>query len=96
MILYLQQDMRNQVERRRYFNYLNSNKFFSKLGNILFVKDNWYSLYLFDGKNSLFKKLGILSDDFRFCVELPIKMEISNMNSCIPSYEFRRIAGKKR
>ena len=48
------------------------------------------------GRTASFKKLGILSDDFRFCVELPIKMEISNMNySCIPSYEFRRIAGKK-
>ena len=49
------------------------------------------------GRTTSFKKLGILSNDFRFCVELPIKMEISNMSySCIPSYEFRRIAGKKK
>ena len=74
------------------------NKFFSKLGNILFslkITDILYTYLM--GRTASFKKLGILSDDFRFCVELPIKMEISNMNySCIPSYEFRRIAGKKK
>ena len=49
------------------------------------------------GKTDAFKKLNIKSDDFRFCVELPIKMEISNMQyECIPSYEYKRIAGKKK
>ena len=71
---------------------------FSQIRNILFslkITDILYTYLM--GRTASFKKLGILSDDFRFCVELPIKMEISNMNySCIPSYEFRRIAGKKK
>ena len=49
------------------------------------------------GKTKSFKKLNIQANDFRFCVELPIKMQIANMSySCIPSYEFKRIAGKKK
>ena len=48
------------------------------------------------GKTKSFKKLNILSNDFRFCVELPIKMQLSNMKyKCIPSYEYKRIGGKK-
>ena len=49
------------------------------------------------GKTNSFKKLNIESNDFRFCVELPIKMQLSNMKyKCIPSYEYKRIAGKKK
>ena len=74
------------------------NKIFSKIGNIFFslrITDILYTYLM--GKTDSFKKLNIKSDDFRFCVELPIKMEISNMQyKCIPSYEYKRIAGKKK
>ena len=49
------------------------------------------------GKTSKFKELNIKSNDFRFCVEFPIKIEISKMNYVsIPSYEKKRIGGKKK
>jgi len=74
------------------------NKIFSKLGNILFslkITDILYTYLM--GNTDSFKKLDIKSNDFRFCVELPIKMKIFNMSyKCIPSYEFERIAGKKK
>jgi len=74
------------------------NKFFSKLGNILFslkISDILYTYLM--GKTSSYKSLNIQSNDFRFCVELPIKMQISLMKyKCLPSYEKKRIAGKKK
>ena len=74
------------------------NKFFSKLGNIMYslkISDILYTYLM--GKTDSFRKLKIESDDFRFCVELPIKMQINNMNyECLPSYELKRIAGKKK
>tara|TARA_A100001234_G_C12597380_1_gene373328 strand:- start:471 stop:1166 length:696 start_codon:yes stop_codon:yes gene_type:complete len=74
------------------------NKIFSKLGNIFFslkISDILYTFLM--GKTESFKKLHIDANDFRFCVELPIKMQISNMKYiCIPSYEYKRIAGKKK
>ena len=74
------------------------NKIFSKLGNIFFslkISDILYTYLM--GKTQSFKKLNIESNDFRFCVELPIKMQISNMKyKCIPSYEHKRIAGEKK
>ena len=74
------------------------NKFFSKLGNILFslkISDILYTYLM--GKTSSYKSLGIESNDFRFCVELPIKMQIALMKyKCLPSYEKKRIAGKKK
>ena len=74
------------------------NKFFSKLGNILFSLNLSDILYTFlMGKTDCFKKLNINSNDFRFCVELPIKMHISKMTYLtIPSHEKKRIAGKKK
>ena len=49
------------------------------------------------GRTSKFKKLNISSNDFRFCVEFPIKIEISKMNYIsIPSYEKKRIGGNKK
>ena len=48
------------------------------------------------GQTESFKKLNIYANDFRFCIELPIKMEVAKMKyRSIPSYEFKRIAGKK-
>ena len=74
------------------------NKFFSKLGNILFslkINDILYTFLM--GKTESFRKLNVLSNDFRFCVELPIKMQLHKMNyTSIPSYEFKRLAGKKK
>ena len=74
------------------------NKIFSKFGNIFFslkISDILYTYLM--GKTKSFKKLNIESNDFRFCVELPIKMQLSNMKyKCIPSYEYKRIAGKKK
>ena len=74
------------------------NKIFSKLGNILFslkISDILYTYLM--GKTDSFKRLNITSDDFKFCVELPIKMQLKKMNYiCIPSYEHKRLAGKKK
>ena len=74
------------------------NKFFSKLGNILFslkISDILYTYLI--GRTSSFNLLDIRSNDFRFCVELPIKMQSLNMKyKCLPSYEKKRIAGKKK
>tara|TARA_Y100000590_G_C15668858_1_gene995541 strand:+ start:703 stop:1392 length:690 start_codon:yes stop_codon:yes gene_type:complete len=74
------------------------NKIFSKLGNILFslnISDILYTYLM--GKTDFFKKLNMTSNDFRFCVELPIKMHLANMTyESIPSKEKKRIAGKKK
>ena len=49
------------------------------------------------GKTESFKKLNIVNNDFRFCVEFPIKMQRKNMKyDSISSYEKKRIAGKKK
>jgi len=74
------------------------NKIFSKIGNIFFslkISDILYTFIM--GKTQSFKDLHIKSNDFRFCVELPIKMQIRSMKyKSFPSYEFKRIAGKKK
>ena len=74
------------------------NKIFSTLGNILFslnISDILYTYIM--GKTECFKKLNMSSTDFRFCVELPIKMHLSNMSYIsIVSKEKKRIAGKKK
>ncbi len=74
------------------------NKFFSKLGKLLFslkLSDILYTYIM--GKTISFKDLKIVSNDFRFCVELPIKMQFRKMSyKCLPSYELRRLAGKKK
>ena len=74
------------------------NQIFSKLGNLFFslsISDILYTYLM--GNTESFKKLNVESNDFRFCVELPIKMKISKMKYlCIPSYEKKRIAGKKK
>ena len=74
------------------------NKIFSLLGRLLFslkLSDILYTYVL--GKTSKFKELNIKSNDFRFCVEFPIKIEISKMNYIsTPSYEKKRIGGRKK
>lgn len=74
------------------------NKFFSLLGKILFslkISDILYTFLM--GKTDSFKMLSIKSDDFRFCVELPVKMKIANMKYVsFPSFESKRIAGTKK
>ena len=74
------------------------NKFFSIFGKIFFslnISDILYTFIM--GKTESFKILNIKSYDFRFCVELPIKMQNNNMKYySIPSYEKKRIAGKKK
>ncbi len=74
------------------------NKFFSKLGNLFFslkISDILYTFLL--GKTNSFKKLNISSNDFKFCVELPIKMKIAKMSyTSVASFEKKRISGKKK
>ena len=49
------------------------------------------------GTTQLFNNLNISSKDFRFCVELPIKIEKNKYSYVsIPSYEKKRIAGVKK
>ena len=49
------------------------------------------------GKTESFKRLNIINNDFRFCVEFPIKMQRKNMKYySMASHEKKRIAGKKK
>jgi len=74
------------------------NKIFTLLGNIFFnlkISDILYTFVI--GKTSNAQKLNLISNDFSFCVELPIKAKRQN-NKLIstPSFERKRIAGKKK
>ena len=75
-----------------------SNIFFTTLGNLLFslkLSDILYTYVL--GKTKTFKLLNLKSKDFCLCVEIPIsakRMSFSYVD--IPSYERKRIAGKKK
>ena len=73
------------------------NKFFSKLGNLLFslkINDILYTFLM--GRTDSFKKLNINSNDFKFCVELPIKMQIANMKyTSMSSFEKKNSWCKK-
>ena len=74
------------------------NKFFSSMGNILYrlnLSDILFTYIL--GKTSSFKALNLKSNDFRLCVELPIKAKKMNFNYIsIPCHERKRIAGTKK
>ncbi len=74
------------------------NKFFSFLGNFMFrlnLTDILYTYVL--GKKKSFEKLDVVSSDFRFCVEFPIKAKKANLIfTDTPSYERARIGGKKK
>ena len=74
------------------------NYIFSTIGNIFFslkLSDILYTFLL--GKTASFKKLNLQSKDFCLCVEMPIKAKRNKMNFLdTPSYERKRIAGKKK
>mgnify|MGYP001295396118 CR=1 FL=1 len=74
------------------------NYIFTKIGNIFFsvyISDILFTFLL--GKTDAFKKLKLKSKDFSLCVEMPIKAKRYGMKYIdIPSYERKRIAGKKK
>ena len=74
------------------------NFMFSLIGNIFFslkISDILYTYLL--GKTESFKKLNLISNDFCLCVEMPIKAKKMGMKMInTPSFERRRIAGKKK
>ena len=74
------------------------NKIFTFLCNILFrlnISDVLYTYVM--GKSEKYKSLDLKSNDFSFCIELPIKAKFNNfILSSIPSYERSRIAGIKK
>jgi len=74
------------------------NKIFSFLGNFLFnlgISDILFTYIL--GKTNSVKFLELKSNDFRLCVELPIKAKKFNLKyKDIPSYERVRIDGFKK
>ena len=74
------------------------NFIFTLLGKIFFnlkISDILYTYVV--GKTELVKQLNLVSNDFKFCVELPIKAQRNNYK-CVsyPSYERNRIGGKKK
>ena len=74
------------------------NKIFTLLGNIFFnlkISDILYTFVI--GKTNRAQRLNLISNDFSFCVELPIKAKRQN-NKLIstPSFERKRIAGEKK
>ena len=74
------------------------NFIFSTIGNIFFslkLSDILYTFLL--GKTESFKKLELKSKDFCLCVEMPFKAKRHKMSFIdVPSYERKRIAGKKK
>ena len=74
------------------------NKIFTLAGKIFFglpISDILYTYVLCDTKKT--KKLKLKNNDFRFCVELPIKAIKKNYRiTSISSYERSRIAGRKK
>ena len=74
------------------------NKIFTFLGNFFYdlnLSDILYTFIL--GKTSKAKELALSYSDFRICVEIPFKIKKRLMNyKSIPSFERKRIAGKKK
>lgn len=74
------------------------NFIFSLLGKIFFrlkITDILYTYVL--GKTKKVKDLKLKSQDFKFCVELPIKAHRNNLRyTSYPCNERKRIAGKKK
>ena len=74
------------------------NYIFTKLGQILFKLNITDILYTYVvGDTEKINKLNLESEDFRLCVELPIKCKINNLKaSTSKSFERKRISGKKK
>jgi len=74
------------------------NFFFTNIGNLFFslnISDILFTYVL--GKKETFKNLKITSEDFTFCVELPIKAKRHRTKyQTMPSYERNRIGGLKK
>ena len=74
------------------------NFFFTSIGNLFFslnISDILFTYVL--GKKEIFKNLKITSEDFTFCVELPIKAKRHLAKyQTMPSYERNRIGGLKK
>ena len=74
------------------------NFIFTKMGNLLFGLNLTDILYTYViGKTSKARDLGLISKDFKFCVELPIKAKRKGyklVNS--KAYERLRLGGKKK
>ncbi len=74
------------------------NFIFSSIGRIFFnlgISDILYTFVIGDTIKT--KKLNLQSNDFRFCVELPIKAKKKKFSlNIFPSFERKRIAGRKK
>jgi glycosyltransferase involved in cell wall biosynthesis len=74
------------------------NKIFTLLCNIFFklrITDVLYTYVM--GKTEKYKSLNLESNDFTFCVELPIKAKFNNFRLLsLASYERSRLAGIKK
>jgi hypothetical protein len=73
------------------------NKIFTLIGKIFFKIKISDILFTFVAGNTIkFRKLNLAYNDFRLCVEIPIKIKWNNFKyTSIPSFERPRIAGKK-
>ncbi len=73
------------------------NYIFSTIARLFFnikLVDILYTFVI--GNTKKFKKLNVVSEDFCFCVEFPIKMKRKNFSyTDVPSHERSRISGKK-
>ena len=74
------------------------NKFFTFICQILFrlnISDVLFTYVM--GRADVFKKLKLTSNDFTFCIELPVKAKLNNYKIIDhPSFERSRISGKKK
>ena len=73
------------------------NQIFTLIGKILFkIKISDILFTYIAGNTMKFKKLNLLYNDFRLCVEIPVKIMRNNFKyTSIPSFERPRIAGVK-
>ena len=74
------------------------NKIFTFMGNFMFslnISDILYTYIL--GKTDSFINLNLKSNDFRYCIEMPVKAKFFKKKySVVGSYERKRIGGKKK
>ena len=74
------------------------NKIFTFICQILFrlnISDVLFTYVM--GRADVFKKLKLTSNDFTFCIELPVKAKFNNYKiTDHPSFERSRISGKKK